>query len=71
MSTEDSERKSETSTTEQLPLPLPKCASILYQGIEMAQNKGVYSLRDASLLYHALESLRVRLNLDENFQVLS
>lgn len=53
------------------PVSIPQSLQILYQAVNIAQSKGVYSLDDSALIKLALDSLRVRLQLDANFQIIA
>lgn len=52
-------------------LPIPQALGVLYQGLEIAQSKGVYTLKDAATISSALESLKTRLHLDDKFKELA
>lgn len=49
-------------------LTVPQAINILYQAVQLGQKAGVYTFNDSYMIKFSLDSLRMRLGLNENMQ---
>lgn len=49
-------------------MDIPQAVNVLYQAVLMGQRAGIYSFNDSVNIKFSLDSLRIRLGLDENLK---